>query len=426
MVSNMPSLDNILRWGIKGSWSVLDQAVFSAANFILSILLARWLLPSHYGVFSLAFAVYQFGYQAHNALIVEPMSVLGPARMSHRLRDYLRDQIKLHFVICFFAGLTFCIIGLIVFVFNQILGRVLIIMGLVLSFLLLPLLMRRGFYLLQKPEFALLGSALYAIFLFGELWIVKVFINASVYAAFPMIGLASLVSGLYLYRQIPPKQSASISFVATWANNWEYGKWLVYSSLLIALAAQAQAFAVGAFLGLSDAGAFRALQNFVQPIILFFAAISAFLLPSLSNDFGRGNIAGLRRKGKYLFLLLLIVSVGFELFLLTYSSTLDRIVYDGKFASYVYLIPIWGLVPIAGVLTYVYYFLLQSIQRPKAILIGSVIWSATSVIFSIVFSSKWGIAGATFSVVTGYLVSGIAFAILYRYYISKPDSVRSV
>jgi O-antigen/teichoic acid export membrane protein len=426
MESNIPSFDTILRWGIKGSWSVLDQAVFSGANFILTILLARWLLPSHYGVFSIAFAFYQFGYQAHNALIVEPMSVLGPARMYHRLRDYLRDQIKLHFVISYFAGLAICVVGLIVFAFNQVLGKVLILLGLVLSFLLLPLLMRRGFYLLRKPEFALLGSALYAIFLFGELWVVNGFINASVYWAFPIMGLAGLVSGLYLYGQIPPKESALFSIVVTWSNNWKYGKWLVYSSLLIALAAQAQTFVVGAFLGMSDAGAFRALQNFVQPMILFFAAISAFLLPSLSSDFGKGNIAGLKRKGKYLFCLLLVVSVIFELFLLRYASTLERLVYDGKFSSYAYLIPVWGLVPITGVLTYVYYFLLQSIQRPKAILIGSVMWSATSTILSMVFTSKWGIAGATVSVIAGYLVSGIAFAILYRYYISRPDNTRSV
>lgn len=426
MESNITLFHTILRWGMKGSWSVLDQAIFSGANFFLSILLARWLLPSHYGVFSIAYAVYLFAYQVHNAVIVEPMSVLGPARMYHRLADYLIDQIKLHFVVSLFAGITIGVIGLVVLAFNQILGKVLIIMGMVLSFLLLPLLMRRGFYLFRKPEIALLGSAFYAIILCGELWIVKVFIDASVYWAFPMIGLASLVSGLYLYRQIPPKESASISVVVTWSNNWEYGKWLVYSSLLIALAAQAQTFVVGAFLGLSDAGAFRALQNFVQPMILFFAAISAFLLPSLSSDFGKGNIAGLKRKGKYLFFLLLVVSVIFELFLLRYASTLEILVYDGKFSSYADLIPIWGLIPIAGILTYVYYFLLQSIQRPKAILIGSVMWSATSTILSIVFISKWGIAGATVSVIVGYLVSGIAFAILYRYYISRPDNTRSV
>ncbi|MBN2118088.1 MAG: lipopolysaccharide biosynthesis protein [Anaerolineales bacterium] len=414
-------LTRLKKWGIKGSLSVLDHGLQSGANFILSVLLARWLLGSHYGSYSIAFAVYQFVYQVHNATILEPMSVLGPARMQHRLADYLRDQIRLHFVISILAGLVICIIGVVVFVFNQVLGRVLITMGIALSFILLPLLMRRGFYLFRRPGLAFLGSTIYALFLCGQLWILKISGYISVDLAFPIIGLAGLVSGLCLVKQIPPRQAAVIPAGVTWSNNWQYGQWLVYSSLLIALASQVQTLVVGAFLGLSDAGAFRALQNFVQPIILSFAALSAYLLPVLSSDFGTGNISGLKQKGKYLLVLFLVISVGFELFLLAYASNLESILYDGRFSPYVYLIPVWGLVPIVAVSTYVYYFLLQSIQRPRAILLGSVIWSATSTILALAFSLKWGILGATVSVIAGYLAAGIAFAALYRIYIAEPN-----
>jgi O-antigen/teichoic acid export membrane protein len=412
-------------WGIKGGLSVLDQGLYSGANFVMNILLARWLLPSHYGVFSIAFAVYLFAYQIHNAIIIEPMSVLGLAKMHHRLPNYLRDQIKIHFVVSLLAGFAIMVIGLIVIAFDQILGRVIIILGMVLSLILLPLLTRRIFYLFRKPQFALLGSAVYTIFLLGGLWLAYIFINISVDLAFPLIGLAGLTSGVFLIIQIPQQQSDHVSFRDIWFANWNYGKWLVYSSILIALAAQVQIFIVGGLLGLKDAGAFRALQNFIQPVILFFAAISAFLLPSLSYDFGKGNIAGLKRKGKYLFALFIIVSLGFELLLIEYGSALEAIIYGGRFSSYVHLLPVWGLVPIAGVLTYVFYFLLQSIQQPGAILIGSIVWSATSAILSVIFSMKWGIAGAVASVVAGYLFSGIAFAFLYQYYISRSNKARS-
>jgi O-antigen/teichoic acid export membrane protein len=418
-------VERLRNWGIRGSLSILDHGLYSGANFVLSVLLARWLLPSHYGVYSIAFAIYQFAYQAHNAVILEPMSVLGPAKMYEKLTDYLGNQIKLHFVFSFFASLTICIVGLIVFVFNQILGIVLIIMSMVLSFILLPLLMRRGFYIFRKPEYALFGSVIYAVILGGGLLATRILADVSVQLAFPLIGFAGLVSGFYLIRQIPPKQSTAIPIIATLSDNWEYGRWLLYSSFLIALAAQAQTFVVGSFLGLSDAGAFRALQNFIQPIILLFTAVSAFLLPSLSYDFGKGDIVRLKRKGKYMFALFLVVSVGFEVFLLIFATPLESVLYEGRFSSYVYLIPLWGLAPIAAVLTYVYYFLLQSIQHPKAILIGSLGWSGTSLILSLILSLQWGIAGATISVVIGYLISGIIFAYLYYSYMSTLERKRS-
>ncbi len=322
-------VERLRNWGIRGSLSILDHGLYSGANFVLSVLLARWLLPSHYGVYSIAFAIYQFAYQAHNAVILEPMSVLGPAKMYEKLTDYLGNQIKLHFVFSFFASLTICIVGLIVLVFNQILGIVLIIMSMVLSFILLPLLMRRGFYIFRKPEYALFGSVIYAVILGGGLLATRILADVSVQLAFPLIGFAGLVSGFYLIRQIPPKQSTAIPIIATLSDNWEYGRWLLYSSFLIALAAQAQTFVVGSFLGLSDAGAFRALQNFIQPIILLFTAVSAFLLPSLSYDFGKGDIVRLKRKGKYMFALFLVVSVGFEVFLLIFATPLESVLYEG-------------------------------------------------------------------------------------------------
>jgi O-antigen/teichoic acid export membrane protein len=418
-------ITHLKTWGIKGGLSLLDQGLYSGANFVLSIVLARWLLPSQYGVFSIAFAIYLFAYQIHNAILVETMSVLGPASNHHRLANYIREQIRLHFVLSIPAGLAVIALGLVIMVFDGILGRAILFMGMVLPFMLLPLLMRRVFYIFQKPYFALLGSGVYAVSMFGSLWAVTIFTDLSVDSAFPILGLAGLVSGTFLIQQVPARGSYLLPVGSVWSSNWEYGKWLVFSSVLIALAGQAQTFVVGGLLGLSDTGAFRALQNFVQPIILFFTAVCAFFLPSLSYDFGTGNISGLKRKGKYLLIMFIVVSVFYELFLFLYGPAVESLVYRGKFSHYDFLIPVWGLVPIAGALTYVYYFLLQSIQRPRAILWGSMIWAAANVIGSILFTIQWGLAGAIVSVVTGYLLSGIAFGVLYWHYISELKKTRS-
>jgi O-antigen/teichoic acid export membrane protein len=44
------------RWGLKGGMAIVDQGIFSGSNFVLYILLARWLAPDDYGAYALGFA----------------------------------------------------------------------------------------------------------------------------------------------------------------------------------------------------------------------------------------------------------------------------------------------------------------------------------------------------------------------------------
>lgn len=414
-----------MRWAIRGGLAVIDQATYSGTNFILSVLLARWLMPEQYGVYSLSLAIYQFAFQGHNALILEPMSVLGPSKMRNRLSSYIREQIRLHFVVCSLGGAVIGFFGIFMLYQDRFLGKSILFIGLLLSLILFPILMRRVFYVFHKTGLAVVISIAYGLILYGVIWITGVSVNRSVDIVFPSMGLAGLISGLILLNQIPKETTQPASFRAIWLENWQYGKFLVIASLLIAFAAQAQTLVVGAVLGFRDAGIFRAMQNVAQPMILFFTAVSAFVLPSLSSDFGVGNMARLRLKGRYLLAVFLMVALSFEVLLVRYYPNIETLIYDGKFSSFAYLIPVWGLVPVTAVITYVYYFLLQSIQRPNAILIGSLIWALASLVLSVLLSAKWGLLGATLSVVLSYLIAGIAFAFLFGHYRSKLESPRS-
>src|ERR1700691_3728197 len=46
------------RWITKGGLAILDQGLISGSNFLIGILLARWLMPEQYGAFALAFYVF--------------------------------------------------------------------------------------------------------------------------------------------------------------------------------------------------------------------------------------------------------------------------------------------------------------------------------------------------------------------------------
>ena len=60
-------------------------------------MLARTTSGVDYGAFSLAFNIFLVISSLHSALIIEPMSVLGPARHAEDLVNYLRRVISVHF-----------------------------------------------------------------------------------------------------------------------------------------------------------------------------------------------------------------------------------------------------------------------------------------------------------------------------------------
>src|SRR5438552_11552208 len=73
----------------KGAWAVTDQALFAGSNFILNIVLARWLTPDGYGAFGVAFAVFLLLGTLHTSLLTEPMIVFGAGRFRDRAAQYL-------------------------------------------------------------------------------------------------------------------------------------------------------------------------------------------------------------------------------------------------------------------------------------------------------------------------------------------------
>src|SRR5208282_3253938 len=83
----------------KGSLALLSQALISGSNFAISILLARWLAPGQYGSYTLVISLFFFLSGFHNAILLEPMGVLGPASYRDDLPVYLGKLVRLHFAI---------------------------------------------------------------------------------------------------------------------------------------------------------------------------------------------------------------------------------------------------------------------------------------------------------------------------------------
>src|ERR1019366_6540962 len=83
-------------WQRRGFFALVDQGLISGSNFIVAILLARWLAPGQYGGYALAFEAFLFLSVVYGALILEPMSVFGASIYKNDFQAYLGVLLRIH------------------------------------------------------------------------------------------------------------------------------------------------------------------------------------------------------------------------------------------------------------------------------------------------------------------------------------------
>src|SRR5262245_13042655 len=107
-----------LSWIKKGCFAVLDQGLFAGVNFLVNLLLARWLEPAQYGAFAAAYTVFFLLAALYTAVLTEPMLVFGAGKYAEKFQKYLGILIMGHWgitgviaLILALAALVFWLLG---------------------------------------------------------------------------------------------------------------------------------------------------------------------------------------------------------------------------------------------------------------------------------------------------------------------------
>lgn len=417
-------------WGKKGLISIIDQVIYSGANFILILLLARWLEPKAFGAFSVSFAFFSIFYHLHNGFISEPMNVLGFVANSDNKSAYLKTQVIIHFLFTFGIGTIFIFLSLIggLFLKPFSYNNLNIYLGLLTPFILLPWFVRRAYYFLYKPHGAALTSLAYCVFLFSLLVVFKSAIlqrTETVYVIMAIAGFAASLSIFYLVRGGEKYKAGVLKEIAI--QNWNFGKWIILTGVMLSITHQMQILVMGNIRSLEDAGIFRALDNFIQPMVVIMTAIGTLFLPVFSAQFRKPGAANFKKNGALITCVVFLLSIIYGLFLLMFRFQLENLFFGGKYVNYIYLIPLFSLVPILMSLTIGASVILKAIQKPQGLFIVSIGSVVTSAVTSFIFIPIWGIAGAVWSAVITQGVSTILIMVLFTRkfikedYILKPD-----
>jgi len=406
-------------WGVRSVFSLADQGLTSGASFVANLFLARWLSPSLYGAFALAFAGFLLVTGFHNVIFLEPMTVYGASQYRACVSEYFAAKLRVHVVVVGSLSALVCLVGGIWWAWDSRspLGPVAVSTGISLPFLLLFLVARRMCYVVQSPRIAVVASGFYFMLMLVGLLLLREAGGITPASTFLLMAFASLCASLLVLRRlsIPVRVSASASHSIRklLRENWNYGRWLTLTNALSWVSVQAQTFFAGAFLGLAGAGALRAMQ---LPSLLMTQAIAAatlLILPSLSLELGRGNIRRLCQKAIWSSAALSTIGVLFVFLLFVSASPLERLLFSGQYASAARLIPTLALVPVLMGFSGNLSLVLRLVGRSQFELVAYVLSAMTAFVLAITLMPRWGLRGAAASIIGSAVV--LCVAVLFSF-----------
>lgn len=412
--------DRLWFWGLRSGLSFLDQGLFSGSSFLLNVFLARWLSKEAYGAFAVCFAGMLFLTGFHNVLLIEPMTVIGPSCYPDRLTGYFGAQLRTHLLIIGPLSLLALAAGGILMLSpaRSTLAPAVVSLAIGLPLILLFYLVRRMCYVVQNPLAAVQASAVYGATLVLGAFALEHAGRCTPGSSLLLMAVAGLLPCALILRRLrispyglPPRSSLPLRRIL--AENWEYGRWLVLTSALSWMLVQAQTVLSAGLLALPAAGALRAMQLPSLVLSQLIAATVLLLLPSISYELGRGDLARLHRK----VLLSTTALTGFGLVfvaaLYLFSAPLERILFGGKYAASAWLMPVLGLGPLFTGMASGLAYALRALRKAKYELLAYTAAAVTALVLALTLMPRWGVPGAAFSVVAASFTLSVGVVFCY-------------
>jgi O-antigen/teichoic acid export membrane protein len=410
--------ERLAQFAGKGCLAVLDQGLFSGANFLTSIFLARWLAPADYGAYSLAFSVFLLFAAAHSALLNEPMMIFGASKYAARYSGYIRTLLRFHIAVLGPTSIVLCAIaGVLGRLYSPAVEHAFLALAAGSIFILAFWLLRQAPYVLLKPEWAVVASFLYCSVMTLAIWILNATGKLTGFAAFGAMAVASIAGVLIVLARFAGGftnrvQRPMLGEVAI--DHWRYGRWAIASAAVSWFPGQIYYTLLPTWIGLEGSAALRALFNFVMPVLQAIAALNLLLLPALVRDRRTG---GHKKMTGTMLLFFAVSAVGCALFLTAlwvFRGQLFQVFYGGRYGQYAG----WPLIfaaalPLGTCATAVFGNAVRALERPDRVFWAYIGSALSTAVLGIPMAARFGVCGA----LAGIHISSFTLAfLLWRSY----------
>lgn len=396
----------------KGGTAFVDQGLISGSNFLISILLARWLVPEEYGAYAVGFGIFVLSAITYQSLILEPMTVFGSSSYRSCLRRYLRSLLVIHFPFCLAISAVLILWAALAGKSGHSLPSALVGVAIAAPCVLIFWLARGCFYVKLMPGPAAIGASLYSALVLSALYVVYRRGFLSPFVAFLLMAGAATATAILLLlwlRMRLETGSPAPRAPEIWRRHWSYGRWALASCFAGWIPVYIYYPLLGSFTGMAQSGELRALMNLTLPFQQVQAAMSLLLLPyaaGIRADRGPHAVRSLSRK-----IIFYTVSAGviYWAVLILLEKWLFHLLYSDRYLEVAHLLPSVALGSIFCAAAFGPGIILKALESPALLFFAFGSATAISLVIGIPATRWFGIAGAIWG---GNVAGALSFLIV--------------
>jgi O-antigen/teichoic acid export membrane protein len=273
------------RWKGRLFFAFADQGIYSATNFLLTVLYASWLPLDTFGRYVVLWTVSLFIETVQSSLIVDSLPAIV-SRHGRRNRQRL-DAAALWVVLGYSAATSFLLLAAAIAIipWRPIYTAPLIALAFANPAQRLYLFFRRLCYIRDRQDVAALGALFYALLSIAGTFVLIRADTLSLAAIIVLWGLAALAAILAALAMGIGRLHTTRAVNVVWLVKqiWQSGGWLSGAAVAAWITNWAIFPVVAMTTGAGTAGIIRALQNLLTPILQFNAALQLAILPRVAD-----------------------------------------------------------------------------------------------------------------------------------------------
>ncbi len=392
----------------QGYLAAVDQGSISLTNFAASIILARAVSPTEFGMYGVGFLLLLLIRAVQEGFTVQPFSALAPTMEGEDYRRYMSSTGILQIALsaataigAWAAGWVLTVAG------NDVAGPTVSALAFVGAVWQVQEFLRRAFYARGRVGAAALNTILASVVRLGVLGFVARAGRLTAQAGLNAIAIGSLVAGIVGVLQFGKSWTGrGLDPAGVLRRNWSFGRWVSGGSIANWAALEIYPILAAGLISFAAAGAFRAIQNLVAPIHVLLRTIETYLTPRAARRYRLGGWGGMRALLARVYWLSVLPAIGLLIVAAVFPSPLMRLLYGEKYAAYSGMVPLLAL---AYALWFAYAPLqacFKAIPWTRPVFVANVLATLSIFVVGILAIRAFGLAGA----IAGQAVNGLLIA----------------